>query len=110
MPALAVNIDTGKPELGGVRGGISGPAIKPIALHCVYNAVKNTKLPIIGMGGIMTGKDALEFFLVGAVMIEIGTGVLISPDRGDKILKEIERYLDREGIKKITEFKSRAQF
>ncbi len=110
LPAFAINIDTGKPELGGIRGGLSGPAIKPVALNCVYEASKHTQLPIIGMGGISSGRDALEFFLAGASMVELGTVVLIEPDIGNKILKEIEEYFCQEGIENIKEFQERRKF
>ncbi len=109
IPALAVNFETGKFEIGGKSGGLSGPAIKPIALYCVYNAIKNTSLPVIGVGGIMNARDALEFLLIGAMMVEIGTGVLVDPDIGNKIVKGIEEYFCKEGIKDIAEFQRRSR-
>ncbi|OYD17341.1 dihydroorotate dehydrogenase B catalytic subunit [candidate division WOR-3 bacterium JGI_Cruoil_03_44_89] len=109
IPALALNIDTGELEIGGVGGGLSGPAIKPVALYCVYNAIKNTNLPVIGVGGIMTAKDALEFLLLGASMVEIGTGVLVDPKIGNKVVKGIEEYFKKEGIKNIAEFQRRSR-
>lgn len=110
IPALAVSIDTGKSEIGGGKGGLSGPAIKPVALYCVYDAIKNTNLPVIGIGGIMTARDALEFFLLGASMVEIGTGILIDPKIGNKIVKGIEEYFNKEGIKDIAEFQRRSSY
>lgn len=110
IPALAVDIDTGKSEVGGITGGLSGPAIKPVALYCVYNAIKNTNLPVIGVGGIMTAKDALEFLLIGARMVEIGTGVLIEPEIGNKVVKGIEEYFNKERIKNIAEFQRKGSY
>lgn len=103
IPALAVNVDTGKSEIGGIKGGLSGPAIKPVALYCVYNAIKNTGLPVIGIGGIMTARDALEFLLIGASMIEIGTGVLVDPNTGNSIMKGIQEYFSKEKIENISD-------
>lgn len=110
IPALAVNIDTGKSEIGGGKGGLSGPAIKPVALCCVYNAIKNTNLPVIGIGGIMTARDALEFLLLGASMVEIGTGVLVDTDTATNIVKGIKEYFSKEEIENIPSFWKRRGF
>ena len=91
--ALAVNIHTKKPELGNVIGGLSGPAIKPIALRMVWEVSQAVKIPIIGMGGIMNAKDAIEFMLVGASAVQIGTANLINPKTGIEVLQGIKRYL-----------------
>jgi dihydroorotate dehydrogenase (NAD+) catalytic subunit len=107
IPALAVNVDTGESEIGGIRGGLSGPAIKPVALYCVYNAIRNTDLPVIGIGGIMTARDALEFLLIGASMVEIGTGILVDLNTGNNIVKVIQEYFSKEGIKDISEFQKK---
>jgi len=110
IPALAVNIDTGKSEIGGGKGGLSGPAIKPVALYCVYDAIKNTNLPVIGIGGIMTARDALEFLLLGASMVEIGTGILVDTDTATNIVKGIKEYFGKEEIENIPSFRKRRGF
>jgi dihydroorotate dehydrogenase (NAD+) catalytic subunit len=91
--AMAVNIHTRKPELGNVIGGLSGPAIKPIAVRMVWEVSQAVHIPIIGMGGIMNTEDAIEFILVGASAIQIGTANLIDPETGIKIIHGIRQYL-----------------
>ena len=91
--ALAVNIHTKKPELGNVIGGLSGPAIKPIALRMVWEVARAVTIPIVGMGGIMNARDAIEFILVGASAVQIGTANLINPKTGIEVLQGIKRYL-----------------
>lgn len=112
IPAMVIDLATGKPFLGGITGGLSGPAIKPIALKMVYDVAKalhpvRSKLPeatavpvgrtsngaIIGCGGITSGKDAIEFMLAGASAVAVGTASLVSPDSSIEIIKEIETYL-----------------
>jgi dihydroorotate dehydrogenase (NAD+) catalytic subunit len=91
--AMAVNIHTRKPELGNVIGGLSGPAIKPIALRMVWEVSQAVHIPIIGMGGIMNAEDAIEFILVGASAIQIGTANLINPRTGIEVIRGIKKYL-----------------
>ena len=74
---LAINIETRKPRIGAGFGGLSGPAIKPLALRLVYEAAKAVTIPVIGLGGIVTGEDAAEFLIAGASAIQVGTGTLI---------------------------------
>jgi dihydroorotate dehydrogenase (NAD+) catalytic subunit len=93
IPAMVINLETGKPFLGGITGGLSGPAIKPIAIKMVYDVAKSVDIPIIGCGGIMSGKDVIEFMLAGASAVAIGTASLVSPDFSLQIIKEIEKYL-----------------
>jgi dihydroorotate dehydrogenase (NAD+) catalytic subunit len=96
--AMAVNINTRKPELGNVIGGLSGPAIKPIALRMVWEVSQAVHIPILGMGGIMNSEDAIEFILVGASAIQIGTANLIDPKTGIKVIHGIRKYLIRNKI------------
>ena len=91
--AMAVNIHTRKPELGNIIGGLSGPAIKPIALRMVWEVSQAVKIPIIGIGGIMNVEDAIEFILVGASAIQIGTANLINPKTGIEVINGIKSYL-----------------
>jgi len=99
--AMAVNIHTKKPELGNTIGGLSGPAIKPIALRMVWEVSRAVSIPIIGMGGIMNAQDAIEFILVGASAIQIGTANLINPRTGIEVLQGVKKYLAQNKIDRI---------
>jgi dihydroorotate dehydrogenase (NAD+) catalytic subunit len=101
--AMAVNVHTKKPELANVIGGLSGPAIKPIALRMVWEVGQAVNIPIIGMGGIMTATDAIEFILVGASAVQIGTANLINPKTGIEVIHGIKRYLIQHRIDRIQE-------
>jgi len=105
IKAMAVNIHSRKPELGNMIGGLSGPAIKPIALRMVWEVSQRVKIPVIGMGGIMKAEDAIEFILVGASAIQIGTANLIHPKTGIDVIQGIKKYLIQnkiESIQKLT--------
>jgi len=91
--AMAVNIHSKKPELGNVIGGLSGPAIKPIALRMVWEVSRTVHIPVIGMGGITKAEDAIEFILVGASAIQIGTANLVNPKTGVEVIGGIKKYL-----------------
>src|SRR4030065_1654122 len=91
--AMAINIHTRKPELGNMIGGLSGPAIKPIALRMVWEVSQKVKIPVIGMGGIMKTEDAIEFILVGATAIQVGTANLVNPGTAIGVVDGIEEYL-----------------
>ncbi len=100
---MAINSETRKPILSTVTGGLSGPAIKPIALRMVWQVAKAVKIPVIGLGGIMNTADAIEFFLAGATAIEIGTANFIDPQIAIKIIDGIEDYLRRHNLNSVTE-------
>jgi dihydroorotate dehydrogenase (NAD+) catalytic subunit len=99
--AMAVSIHTRKPELGNVIGGLSGPAIKPIAVRMVWEVGQAVNIPIIGMGGIMNAEDAIEFILVGASAIQIGTANLTNPKAGMEVIQGIEKFLTRKKLNSI---------
>jgi dihydroorotate dehydrogenase (NAD+) catalytic subunit len=99
--AMAVNIHTKKPELGNTIGGLSGPAIKPIALRMVWEVSQAVKISVIGMGGIMNAQDAIEFILVGASAVQIGTANLVNPKTGLEVLQGIKKYLAQNKIDRI---------
>jgi dihydroorotate dehydrogenase (NAD+) catalytic subunit len=101
--AMAINSETRKPILGMVTGGLSGPAIKPIALRMVWEVYRAVKVPIVGMGGIMNTADAIEFMLAGSTAIQVGTANFIDPAISIKILDGIEDYMDRHGVNSVTE-------
>ena len=96
--ALAVDLETRRPRLGNVYGGLSGPAIKPIALRMVHQVAARARVPVIGMGGIMTGADALEFLVAGASAVEVGTASFVDPDAAVRIVGEIERWCEARGV------------
>ena len=100
---MAIDIETRRPRLANVTGGLSGPAIKPIALRMVYQAAQAVKIPIIGVGGIMTGEDALEFMIAGASAVQIGTANFLDPTATIRIIDEIEAYCRQHNISSIQE-------
>jgi dihydroorotate dehydrogenase (NAD+) catalytic subunit len=100
---MAINAETRKPVLSTITGGLSGPAIKPVALRMVWQTYKAVKIPIIGLGGIMNATDAIEFILAGATAIQVGTANFIDPSISIKIINGIEDYLERHNIKTIKE-------
>jgi dihydroorotate dehydrogenase (NAD+) catalytic subunit len=95
---MAVDLRKRRPVLSNVTGGLSGPAIKPLSLRAVYQVTRATKVPVIGIGGISTGQDALEYLLVGARAVQIGTANLYDPAAGPRIVKEISGFLSEERI------------
>lgn len=102
--AMAINVETGRPILGGRFGGLSGPVIKPIALRCVYEIFEAVKIPIIGCGGITAWEDAVEFLMAGASALQIGTA-LVQKDLGvfKEITRGLKRYLRRKGLRSPAE-------
>jgi dihydroorotate dehydrogenase (NAD+) catalytic subunit len=90
---MSIDVAKMKPALSTITGGLSGPAIKPVALRMVWQVAKTVKIPVIGIGGIMTTSDALEFLLAGASAVQVGTGSFIEPQASIKILEGIENYL-----------------
>lgn len=98
---MAIDVKSRKPMLGQITGGLSGPAIKPIALRMVYEVHKAVKIPIIGMGGIMTAGDALEFIIAGAKAVAIGTGNFVDPLTPIKVIDGIREYMIKNKIKDI---------
>jgi dihydroorotate dehydrogenase (NAD+) catalytic subunit len=103
LVGTSFNISTRKPKIHNITGGLSGPAIKPIALAKVLEISRNVDIPIIGIGGIMDWKDAVEFMIAGATAIQIGTLNFIDPSASGKIIKELESYCFKMGIDKITD-------
>ncbi len=101
---MAIDLDRKKPVLGNVTGGLSGPAIKPIALRMVYQVAQAVSIPVIGIGGIVSSRDALEFLLAGATAIEVGTASFINPRIAIEIVKGIENYLDDQEYDRVTDF------
>ncbi len=103
LTGLAIDLQRQKPILANITGGLSGPAIKPIALRMVWQVAKAVQLPIIGIGGIMTAIDALEFILAGATAVQIGTANFLDPTAAQTIARDMEQYLINNGILNIKE-------
>ncbi len=101
IPAMAVDVYTRRPILASVTGGLSGPAIMPVALKMVYDVSRAVGIPVIGMGGIMTGEDAAAFMLCGATAVMTGTANLIDPGASLRIIEELEEYAQDMGIENI---------
>lgn len=104
LSGMAVDIRCRKPRLANVIGGLSGPAVKPVALRCVYQVVNSVRIPVMGLGGITTAEDAAEFLLVGAKAVQIGTANFISPDTAFKIVEELPKVLESVGAQSLKEF------
>ena len=98
---MAIDLETRRPVLSNVIGGLSGPAIKPIALRMVYQAAQAVRLPIIGLGGIWTGRDALEFMVAGAAAVQVGTASFADPRATLRIIGEMEDYCRHRGLASV---------
>jgi len=103
LKGMYIDINTRQPLLGNKTGGLSGPAIKPIALAMVYEVAGAVDLPVIGCGGIATGSDAIEFIMAGASAIQVGTATFTNPRAPLDVLEGIEQFMKKEGIKDIAE-------
>jgi len=101
LSAMAIDVKSCKPVLGNISGGLSGPAIKSVALHMVYKTAQKVKVPIIAMGGIMNSADALEFLIAGASMVAVGTASFINPKAPWEVLKGIKEYMRKNKIDNI---------
>jgi dihydroorotate dehydrogenase (NAD+) catalytic subunit len=101
--ALAIDARTRRPRLGAGFGGLSGPAIKPIALRLVYQAAQAVKIPVIGLGGISTGEDAAEFLVAGASAVQVGTATFWDPRSPVRVAQELDRFLREEGVGNVGE-------
>ncbi len=109
LSGMAVSLKTRKPALANVIGGLSGAAIKPVALRCVWQVCQAVKIPVIGIGGIQTVEDVLEFIMVGAHAVQIGTANLLRPDTAFNLVKELPKALDKYGISDLASFRGSLQ-
>jgi dihydroorotate dehydrogenase (NAD+) catalytic subunit len=105
---MAIDVDRWQPRLGNVTGGLSGPAIRPIAVLAVYEVARAVKIPIVGQGGIETTTDALEFFLAGASAISIGTANFTDPRVPIRIVDELREYLTKRGLRSLRDIVGKA--
>lgn len=109
LMGMAIDVNTWKPVLGNITGGLSGPAVKPVALRMVWQVRQAVKLPIIGMGGIMNATDAIEFMLAGADAVAIGTANFVQPDVINKIYDDLEKYLKEKNLTDIKQIIGKLQ-
>jgi dihydroorotate dehydrogenase (NAD+) catalytic subunit len=103
LRGMAIDIDQRKPCLGNIVGGLSGPAIKPVALYMVFEAARVVHIPVIGCGGIACAEDVLEFIMAGATAVQIGTACLTNPQLGLDVLEGIESYMRQNGVQNLAE-------
>jgi dihydroorotate dehydrogenase (NAD+) catalytic subunit len=101
--AMAIDVETRRPKLSNVLGGLSGPAIRPIAVRMVYECFQAITVPILGMGGIQTATDAIEFLIAGATAVQVGTANFVDPFLWEPLIAGIDAYLDRHGIARVAE-------
>lgn len=103
ITGLAIDVETRRPKLANITGGLSGPAIKPVALRMVWQVCQTAKVPVIGVGGIISALDAVEFFIAGAAAVQIGTANFVNPRATMDILQGIEAYLSEKGMGRLAD-------
>jgi dihydroorotate dehydrogenase (NAD+) catalytic subunit len=103
ITGMAIDLETRRPKIANITGGLSGPAIKPIALRMVWQVVQAIQIPVIGIGGIITAEDALEFLVAGASAVQIGTANFINPQVTIDIIDGIEAFIARRNIASVTD-------
>ncbi len=103
LKGMSVDIESRRPHLGNITGGLSGPAVKPVALRMVWEAVRAVSIPVIGIGGIMNHEDALEFLITGASAVQVGTANFINPAATIDIIEGMERWLENRGIADVNQ-------
>ncbi|MCX6545626.1 MAG: dihydroorotate dehydrogenase [Acidobacteria bacterium] len=101
--AMAIDVETRRPRLSNVVGGLSGPAIRPIAVRMVYDCARAVHIPIIGMGGIASARDVLEFMIAGATAVQVGTACFVDPFIWTKLIAGLDEYLERHGIERVAD-------
>ncbi|MDE6099750.1 MAG: dihydroorotate dehydrogenase, partial [Paramuribaculum sp.] len=103
LMGMAIDVERRRPMLSTVTGGLSGPAVRPVAVRMVWQTAKAVNIPVVGLGGIMNGRDAIEFMLAGATAIEVGTANFIDPTATVRIIEYMEDYCSRHGVNDIRE-------
>jgi dihydroorotate dehydrogenase (NAD+) catalytic subunit len=101
--AMAIDVESRRPKLSNVMGGLSGPAIRPIAVRMVYECHQAVKIPVIGMGGIMDARDAIEFMIAGASAVQVGTANFVDPLIWQKLLDGVSDYMRRHNISHVSD-------
>ena len=103
IPAMAIDIETRRPKLANVTGGLSGPCVKPVGIKAVYDAAKAVKIPIIGMGGIETWQDAAEYLIAGATAVAVGTATFTNPMAPIEVVQGLEKWLEKIGANSFSD-------
>jgi dihydroorotate dehydrogenase (NAD+) catalytic subunit len=103
VTGMAIDLETRRPKIANITGGLSGPAIKPIALRMVWQVVQATEIPVVGIGGIISAEDALEFLIAGASAVQIGTANFINPQVTTDIIDGIEMFLAQRKISRVVD-------
>lgn len=103
LAGMAIDVNTCRPVLANITGGMSGPAVRPVALRMCYQAAQAVTIPVVGMGGIMTGEDVVMFLLAGCSAVQVGTANLADPMACVRIIDELEDYMNHKGIKRVDE-------
>jgi dihydroorotate dehydrogenase (NAD+) catalytic subunit len=109
LVGMAIDVDRRRPVLGNITGGLSGPAIKPVALAMVWKVHRAVELPLMGIGGIASARDALEFILAGATAVQVGTANFVQPGVGEEIVDGLQAYCEENGIAAIGELVGRLE-
>ena len=109
LMGMAIDIEKRRPVLSISTGGLSGPAVKPVALRMVWQVAKAVRIPVVGLGGILTGRDALEFIMAGAAAVQVGTANFLDPKACVRITAEIDRWMDAHGVKTLEEIRGCAR-
>jgi dihydroorotate dehydrogenase (NAD+) catalytic subunit len=107
--SLAIDVETRKPRIANITGGLSGPAIKPIAVRMVWEASRAVRIPIIGMGGIMNAEDAVEFMLAGASAVQVGTASYADPRAAENIAEALRHWCQRHGVDRVADLTSKLE-
>ena len=110
ITGMAIDVETRQPKLANITGGLSGPAIKPVAVRMVWQVVQTTKIPVIGIGGILTAEDALEFLIAGASAVQIGTANFIHPSATTDIIADLETFLVQREIARVADIIGTLEF
>jgi dihydroorotate dehydrogenase (NAD+) catalytic subunit len=102
LTGMAIDIRTRTPVLGNITGGLSGPAIKPVGLRMVWQASRAVRIPVVGMGGIASAEDAIEYLIAGASAVQVGSAHFVDPRAGLKVVEGIQNYLRRQGLDSVS--------
>jgi len=100
---MAIDVERRRPVLANVSGGLSGPAIRPLAVFLTWQVARSVKIPVVGMGGIMTARDALEFLVAGATAVQVGTASFVKPSSSADLVQELSAWLEARGIASVRE-------
>jgi dihydroorotate dehydrogenase (NAD+) catalytic subunit len=103
LTGMAIDVDTRRPKLANLTGGLSGPAIRPVAVRMVWQVAGAVRIPVIGIGGIMNGRDALEFLIAGASAVQVGTANFVNPGATMDIIDELQAFMQKQGILQVND-------